>query len=88
LHWAFFWHLLFDTNIAIDRNFVKFQIIQKAPDLLFFRTVSDPLNQRDKETLCDLIRGKMGDMKVEFVLEQDIENSASGKFRPVINELL
>lgn len=35
-----------------------------------------------------MIRNKMGNMQVEFVLEKDIENTASGKFRPVINELL
>jgi hypothetical protein len=50
--------------------------------------VSDPLTQEDKDTLVRMIREKMGDMKVEFRLEQDIENTASGKFRPVINEIL
>jgi len=88
LHWAYFWHLLFDTNIAIDRNFVKFQIVQKEPDLILFRTVSDPLTDADKETLIRMIRQKMGDMRVEFNLEEDIPNTASGKYRPVVNELL
>ncbi len=88
LHWAYFWHLLFDTNIAIDRNFVKFQIVQKEPDLILFRTVSDPLTDADKETLIRMIHQKMGDMRVEFNLEEDIPNTASGKYRPVINELL
>lgn len=88
LHWAYFWHLLFDTEIAINRNFVKFQIVQKSSDCLLFRTVSDPLSDEDKSTLISMIRNKMGDMQVEFVLEKDIENTASGKFRPVINELL
>ncbi|MBM4403551.1 MAG: phenylacetate--CoA ligase family protein [Candidatus Cloacimonetes bacterium] len=88
LHWAYFWHLLFDTNIAIDRNFIKFQIVQKAPDLIVFRTVSDPLTDIDKETLIRMIHQKMGNMRVEFVLEEDIPNTPSGKYRPVINELL
>lgn len=88
LHWAYFWHLLFDTDIAIKRNFVKFQIIQKAPDYLLFRTVSDPIPIEEQELLRKMIRGKMGEMKVDFVLEADIENTKSGKYRPVINELL
>jgi len=88
LHWAYFWHLLFDTGIAIKRNFIKFQVVQKTNDQIIFRTVSDPLTQEDKDTLVRMIREKMGDMKVEFRLEQDIENTASGKFRPVINEIL
>lgn len=88
LHWAYFWHLLFDTEIAVKRNFVKFQIVQKSSDYLLFRTVSDPLSNEDKSALVNMIRTKMGDMQVEFVLEKDIENTASGKFRPVINELL
>lgn len=88
LHWAYFWHLLFDTNIAINRNLVKFQIIQKEADRIVFRTVSDPLSTIDKETLVEMIKGKMGDMQVEFIQEAEIENSPSGKYRPVINELL
>lgn len=88
LHWAYFWHLLFDTNIAIARNFVKFQIVQKAPDYLLFRTVSDPIPSNEQELLRKMIKEKMGEMRVDFVLEQDIENTKSGKYRPVINELL
>lgn len=88
LHWAYFWHLLFDTEIAIKRNFIKFQIVQKTKDQIKFRTISDPLTPEDKSILINRIRDKMGDMKVEFILETDIENTASGKFRPVINELL
>ncbi|MDD3235131.1 MAG: hypothetical protein PHH43_02270 [Candidatus Cloacimonetes bacterium] len=88
LHWAYFWHLLFDTGIAIKHNFVKFQIIQKAPDYLVFRTVSDPIPEDEKEMLRKMIRDKMGEMKVDFILETDIENSSSGKYRPVINELI
>lgn len=88
LHWAYFWHLLFDTNIAIDRNFIKFQVVQKSKDVILIRTISDPLTLSDKSTLISHIQSKMGDMKVEFVLEEDIENTPSGKFRPVINETL
>jgi len=29
LHWAFFWHFLFDTKIAVNRNMKKFQVVQK-----------------------------------------------------------
>lgn len=88
LHWAYFWHLLFDTEIAIKRNFIKFQVVQKSNDLIVFRTVSDPLSQEDKDTLTRMIREKMGNIRVEFVLEEDIDNAASGKYRPVVNELL
>lgn len=88
LHWAFFWHLLFDTEIAVNRNFVKFQIVQDTKDSLVFRTVSDPLTDEDKETIVSKIKEKMGDMTVSFVVEEDIENTKSGKYRPVINKLL
>lgn len=88
LHWAYFWHLFFDTDIAIKRNFTKFQVVQKSEDLLLFRTVGDPLTKEDKELLLSMVREKMGNMKIEFTTEKDIENTKSGKYRPVINELL
>jgi phenylacetate-CoA ligase len=88
LHWGFFLHLLFDTNIAVNRNFVKFQVVQDSRESLLFRTVSDPLSEDDKKLLTQKISERMGEMKVSFILEQDIENSKSGKYRPVINKLL
>ncbi|MBI9032097.1 phenylacetate--CoA ligase family protein [bacterium] len=88
LHWAYFWHLLFDTEIATKRNFKKFQIVQKEPDYLLFRTVGDPLSNEDKVLLTSMVREKMGNMKIEYINEKDIENTKSGKYRPVINETL
>lgn len=88
LHWAFFWHLLFDTEIAIKRNFIKFQIVQDSNDSLVIKTVSDPLSETDKRIIIDKVKEKMGNMSIRFVLAKDIENTKSGKYRPVINELL
>ena len=88
LHWLYFWHLMFDTEIALKRNFQKFQIIQKSKDILFFRYVGDQLFKSDEEILLKMIREKMGDVKIEFIKEDDIECSTSGKYRPVINELI
>ena len=88
LHWAYFWHLMFDTEIALKRNFQKFQIIQKSKDILFFRYVGDQLFKFDEEILIKMIREKMGNVKIEFIKEDDIECSTSGKYRPVINELI
>ena len=88
LHWAYFWHLMFDTEIALKNNFQKFQIIQKSKDILFFRYVGDQLFKFDEEILIKMIREKMGNVKIEFIKEDDIECSTSGKYRPVINELI
>ena len=88
LHWAYFWHLLFDTEIATKRNFKKFQIVQKDKDYLLFRTVGDRLLEEEKSMLTSMVREKMGNMKIEYVNEKDIENTKSGKYRPVINEML
>ena len=88
LHWLYFWHLMFDTEIALKRNFQKFQIIQKSKDILFFRYVGDQLFKFDEEILIKMIREKMGNVKIEFIKEDDIECSTSGKYRPVINELI
>ncbi|MDY0217725.1 MAG: hypothetical protein RBR14_00015 [Candidatus Cloacimonas acidaminovorans] len=88
LHWAYFWHLLFDTEIALKRNFKKFQIVQKSEDFLLFRYVGDKLTKLDEGILLRMIREKMGDIKIDFIKEDDIECSISGKYRPVINELI
>jgi len=88
LHWAYFWHLMFDTEIALKRNFKKFQIVQKSEDFLLFRYVGDKLTKLDEGILLRMIREKMGDIKIDFIKEDDIECSISGKYRPVINELI
>jgi len=88
LHWAYFWHLLFDTEIAIKRDFKKFQIVQKSKDLIIFRIVGEKLSEEDEFILISMIREKMGNMGIEFTYEKDIENTKSGKYRPVINETI
>lgn len=85
LHWAYFWHLLFDTNIAVKRNMKKFQILQRSLSRIDFRIVSDPLTEEDKKILLDNMKSNLGDVSINFINETDIENSASGKYRPVIN---
>ena len=50
--------------------------------------VGEELTGDDTQLLTNLVKEKMGNMKIEFVNEVDIENTKSGKFRPVINELL
>ena len=89
LHWAFFWHLLFDTKIAINRNMKKFQVLQKSQNEIDFRIVSDQLSEEDKITISHHLKIKMGpDLKIKFIQEDDIENAISGKFRPVINNTI
>ncbi len=88
LHWAYLWHLLFDTNIATKRKMKKFQIVQKSLNDIVFRIVSDPLTEEDKEILTNTLKKNLGNIKIQFVQEADIENSASGKYRPVINQTI
>jgi len=78
LHWAYFWHLLFDTEIATKRNFRKFQIVQKDNDYLLFRTIGDNLSEDEKSMLTSMVREKMGNMKIEYINEIEIENTKSG----------
>ncbi len=88
LHWAYFWHLLFDSQVAEKRNLRKFQIVQPSKDILKVRLVSDPLTEEEKQVLIDNIQSRIGKIDVKFSFETEIENSASGKYRPVINELI
>lgn len=85
LHWAYFWHLLFDTKIAVNRNMKKFQILQRSLSEIDFRIVSDPLTDEDKETISQIMKNSLGNIQINFINESDIENSPSGKFRPVVN---
>jgi phenylacetate-CoA ligase len=88
LHWAFFWHLFFDSDIAHSNQLMKFQIVQQANDVITIRLVCNPLNEYHSNFLRKHITDKLGDMTINFVYENDIENSPSGKYRPVINNLL
>jgi phenylacetate-CoA ligase len=88
LHWAYFWHLFFDSAIAEKRDLRKFQIVQTSPNDLKIRLVANPLDDEERQVLIDNIQSRVGKMNIIFSFEPDIENSASGKYRPVINHLL
>lgn len=88
LHWAYFWHLLFDSEIAKTKNLRKFQVRQKSRDELIIRLVSDPISPELQNILISNIQSRIGAIQIRFSFEKDIENSASGKYRPVVNELL
>ncbi len=88
VHWGYIFHLLWDTRMALQRNFVKFQLVQISPYELVFRHVSDPLTTEDMDIIIKTTHSKLGDMKLTFVKESDIECSASGKYRWVENRLI
>jgi len=88
LHWAYFWHLFFDSEIAEKRSLKKFQIVQEAKDRLLVRLVCDNLSNAEQLLLTTNIRQRMGAISISYSFEEDIENAASGKYRPVVNKLL
>lgn len=88
LHWAYFWHLFFDSKVADKRNLRKFQVVQRTKNELFIRIVADLLTDEEKQILIENIQNRLGPIQITFSFENDIENSASGKYRPVINNLL
>jgi phenylacetate-CoA ligase len=88
LHWAYFWHLIFDSNIAKNRNLKKFQVVQESKDEIIIRLVSDPLSPIETEFFISDIQKRLGLMKVTFSYDHDIENTKTGKYRPVINKLI
>jgi len=88
LHWAYFWHLMFDTEIAYKRNIIKFQIHQANAETIHFRTVGGKLTDEDQAVIRNYMFDKLGKMSIEFINEPDIENAKSGKYRPVVNDLL
>lgn len=88
LHWGYVFHLLWDTEIAAKRNLLKFQVVQSEEDYLIFRTVSDPFSEEEKETIRSYLNSKMGKITVEFRQELEIENSTSGKYRPIVSKII
>lgn len=88
LHWAYFWHLIFDSNIAERRDLRKFQVIQNSRDSIEFHYVADELSSDEKNIIRDNIRNHIGNGSIDFIQEKDIPNSKSGKYRPVINKLI
>ncbi|MFA7098347.1 MAG: hypothetical protein WC383_17920 [Gammaproteobacteria bacterium] len=88
LHWAYFWHLVFDSGITQRRDLKKFQIIQSSKEEIIFKYVADKLSPQEEKVISDNIQSRLGGIKVRFSQEDDIPNAATGKYRPVINELL
>ncbi len=88
LHWAYFWHLIFDSKIAERRDLRKFQVIQKCLDTIEFHYVADKLSSDEMNIITDNIRNHIGNVNIDFIQEEDIPNSKSGKYRPVINNLI
>ncbi len=44
LHWAYFWHLFFDSKVADKRNLTKFQVLQESKNELKIRLICDELS--------------------------------------------
>jgi hypothetical protein len=88
LHWAYFWHLVFDSGISKKRDLKKFQIVQESQDTLIFKYVAEPLDLNETKVMSDNIKSRLGDMEIRFDRESDIPNTESGKYRPVINKLI
>lgn len=81
LHWAYFWHLLFDSNI---NNIRKFQIIQYSNKNIVIRMVSEEMTEGQKAFIISDIKKRLGDINVAISYDEEIENTATGKYRPVI----
>lgn len=88
LHWAYIWHLIFDSNIATNRNLKKFQVVQKNNDHIVIRLVSDKLQKDEEEFLSNDLKSRLGEINIQYIYEIDIENTKTGKYRPVINHIL
>lgn len=88
LHWAYFWHLIFDSNVASLRKLKKFQIVQLSKSEIKIRLVSDELSTDECDFITSNIKSRLGDFIISFSYESDIENTKSGKYRPVINKFL
>lgn len=88
LHWAYFWHLVFDSKVAAKNNLKKFQVVQNQKDRLTIRLVATPLTIEEEKLWTSNIQSRMGEIFVDFSYEKNIENSISGKYRPVICNIL
>lgn len=89
LHWAYFWHLFFDSVIGQSKNLRKFQVIQEDTFNLTIKLVCDPFDDSDINNLINDMKGRLGDeMNFTFINCDDIENTSTGKYRPIINKLI
>jgi phenylacetate-CoA ligase len=88
LHWAYYWHLFFDSKIAEKYDLKKFQVIQADVNLLIIKLVCQPLTQIEEKILSDNIQERMDKISIKFEYVDNIENTKTGKYRPVINKLI
>lgn len=89
LHWAYFYHLIFDSQIAFKRNILKFQVVQKSKSEILFQIVSSEcLSKEDKSFLSTNIKKKLGNMEIRVLNVPDILPTKGGKYRPIISEIL
>jgi len=88
LHWAYFWHLIFDSKIGNKRNLRKFQIIQDSKQKLLIKLVSNKLTNQEVDFIFSDIKSRLGKIHIDLSYETDIENTHTGKYRPVINKLI
>ena len=63
-------------------------MIQKCLDTIEFHYVADKLSSDEMNIITDNIRNHIGNVNIDFIQEEDIPNSKSGKYRPVINNLI
>lgn len=87
LHWGFFHHLLIDSQIAVNRQMLKFQVVQNSLHDIDFLLVSQPLNVKEKDLLVHSIRRVLGDISVNIKNVQDIPLQVSGKHKAVVSAL-
>ena len=87
LHSSYIWKILFESGIGQKIALQKFQVVQQKDTRLKFRYVWKQMSKTDELQLTQLITDKLPQIKVDYIQETDIENSKSGKYRPVISEI-
>jgi len=88
LHWAYFWHLFFDSGVAKNNNLEKFQIVQEDVDNIQINLICKKISEELVSVLKDNIKSRIGDVNINFNYCSNIENSVTGKYRPVINKII
>ncbi|MCB5228737.1 MAG: hypothetical protein LHW44_01515 [Candidatus Cloacimonetes bacterium] len=87
LHSSYIWKILFESGIGQKIALQKFQVLQKQDKALKFRYVGKQMSKEDELMLTQLVTEKLPQIRINYIQEADIENSKSGKYRPVISEI-
>jgi phenylacetate-CoA ligase len=87
LHWGYFHHLLIDSNIAVNKNLLKFQVIQKQINELDFLIMADELSDQEKDLLMNSIKKVLGNVKISIRNVDNIPSLESGKFKAIVSQL-